>query len=276
MFGRGRWPLEDIPWRTTDDAESEYFSLLVTAMVVENLMRTRAGDAVLGRVYGVLHELAIRARITRRAVKDDPAVRMHAPGVVYQLDGTDALGPPMHWLLSDFAVTLLKRTMGVASIAQSTEMRERLLSLADEIWDHVYRRRCGNGRARDLWDQPGNVFAEAEPGSELPSWYFTERVVEFLVAAAKATEAGPIRSPQLAEIANEMLSEAEHLYDQEQLIWANTSGPLQPTLRAIEGNLQRARLIVRTRPGSAMALISDCLKDLELLALARETAAEAT
>ncbi|MCG5220009.1 SCO2524 family protein [Streptosporangium sp. KLBMP 9127] len=276
MFGRGRWPLEDIPWRTTDDAESDYFSLLVTAMVVENLLRTRASDTVLNRVAGVLDELAIRARITRRAIKDDPTVRMHSPGVIYQLDGSDAIGPSMHWLISDFAITLLKRTMGVASIAQSTQTRERLLSLADEIWVHIHKRRCGNGVGRDLWDQPSNVFADIEPASEVPSWYFTERVVEFLVSAAKTSEADPIRSPMLSDIAGEMLSEAEHLYDQEQLIWATSSGQaLQPKLRSIEGNLQRARAIVRARPGSAMALINESLRDLELLALARENAAGA-
>ena len=32
FFGEERWPLEDIPWRTTDDVESDYFSLLVTAI----------------------------------------------------------------------------------------------------------------------------------------------------------------------------------------------------------------------------------------------------
>ncbi|MEU8266082.1 SCO2524 family protein [Sphaerisporangium sp. NPDC049002] len=275
MYGRGRWPLEDIPWRTTDDVESDYFSLLVTAMVVENLLSTRATDTVLSRVAGILDELAMRARITRRATRDDPPVRMHSPGVVYQLDGSDALGPPMHWLISDFSITLLKRTMGVASIARSTQMRERLLSLADEIWDHISHRRYTKGPATGLWDQPSRVFTDLEPVTDLPSWYFTERAVEFLVSAAKTIETQPIRSPLLADIANEMLSEAEHLYDQEQLIWvAGSRQALQPKLRSIEANLGRARVIIRSRPGSAIALVSECLRDLELLALARENATE--
>lgn len=277
MFGRDRWPLEDIPWRTTDEAESDYFSLLVTAVVVEDLVRNRASDAVLARVAGVLEELAVRARITRRALKDDPAVRMHSPGVAYKLDGSDALGPPMHWLSSDFSVTLLKRTIRVASIAQSTQLRERLLKLADEVWEHVAQRRYRGGVIEGLWDQPANVFVEAEPAGDQPSWYFTERVVECLVAAAKAGGEPPLRSPQLATIATAMLSEAEHLYDQEQLVYSTASGQaLQPQLRRIGVTLHRARDIVRTRPGSAIALVSECLKELALLAQARENAAEGT
>ena len=30
-FGEARWPLEDIPWKTTDGRESDYYSLLVTS-----------------------------------------------------------------------------------------------------------------------------------------------------------------------------------------------------------------------------------------------------
>lgn len=277
MFGRGRWPLEDIPWRATDDIESDYFSLLVTAMVVENLMSSRASDTVLSRVAGVLDELAIRARITRRATVDDSAVTMHAPGLVYQLDDSDALGPQMHWLISDFSITLLKRAIGVASIARSTKMRERLLSLADEVWGHVSGRRHTKGPARGLWDQPANIFTDLVETETRPSWYFTARVVEYLVSAAKAIEAEPIRSPLLTDIAGDLLSEAEHLYDQEQLIWvAGSRQALQPKLRSIEANLGRARVIMRSRPGSAMALVTECLRDLELLSLARENASEGT
>ena len=35
-FGRGgRWPLEDLPWRTTDGRESDYYSVLLTSIVIE-------------------------------------------------------------------------------------------------------------------------------------------------------------------------------------------------------------------------------------------------
>ncbi|MFC4535463.1 SCO2524 family protein [Sphaerisporangium dianthi] len=277
LYGRGRWPLEDIPWRTTDEVESDYFSLLVTAMVVQNLLRGQVSDARLGRVASVLEELAMRGRITRRAIAGDPPVKMHAPGVRFVLDGSDELGPRLDWVVSDFAVTLLKRTITVASLAQSAHMRERLQSLADEIWQHILARRCGDGAADGLWDQPANVFDDVKHKHEEPSWYFTVRVVEFLVSAAKNSEGAPLRSPLLADIASEMLIEAEHLYDQELLIWAVSSGQaIQPKLGSTQARLQRARGILRERPGSAVALISEALRDLEMLAAARENAAEAT
>jgi hypothetical protein len=172
-FGRGTWPLEDIPWRTTDEKESDYYSLGVTAMVVQSLVSSRAADVDLGRVAGVLEELAVRARITRRAVPGDPPVHMHSPGVPVNLQGSDTLGPNLIWVVSDFAITLLKRTMWAASIAQNTRTRERLLHLTDQIWKHIRRRRCENGHARGLWDQPANVFTDIAVHHDEASWYFT-------------------------------------------------------------------------------------------------------
>ncbi|MFD0852350.1 hypothetical protein ACFQ07_08955, partial [Actinomadura adrarensis] len=67
-FGDGRWPLEDIPWRTTDSEESDYFSLLVTTMAIQDLEGRRATDDELRRLGSVLKELAERGRITRRAM----------------------------------------------------------------------------------------------------------------------------------------------------------------------------------------------------------------
>ena len=50
-FGRGgRWPLEDLPWRTTDGRESDYYSVLLTSIVIEgagsdrNVERRRRPD----------------------------------------------------------------------------------------------------------------------------------------------------------------------------------------------------------------------------------------
>ncbi|MEZ0076140.1 SCO2524 family protein [Planotetraspora sp. GP83] len=276
MYGRGTWPLEDIPWKTTDEKESEYYSLGVTAMVVQSLVNSRASDVDLGRVASVLEELAIRARIIRRGVPGDPPVLMHSPGVPVNLRGSEELGPPMIWVVSDFAITLLKRTIWAATIAQNTRTRERLLTLADQIWRHIMQRRCADGAARGLWDQPGNVFTDIEVRHEEPSWYFSERVVEFLVAAALASGESPLRSPQLVEFAFQMLSEAEHLLDQElvtrQLVEGQT---IQPKLRSIQAALQRARLIISDRPATANALINNALLDLERLAVARDSASEA-
>ncbi|KAA9380743.1 hypothetical protein F5972_06460 [Microbispora cellulosiformans] len=275
-YGRGTWPLEDIPWRTSDEEESDYYSLGVTAMVVQSLVNNRSADVNLGRVAGVLEELAIRARITRRAVPGDPPVLMHSPGVLVNLHGSDTLGPHLAWIVSDFAVRLLKRTIWAASIAQSTHTRERLLTLTDEIWRHVALRRHKEGPAAGLWDQPANVFPDVPVQHDQPSWYFSERVVEFLVAAATASGEPPLRSPQLVELAYQMLGEAEHLLDQEMVTRPLVAGQtIQPKLRTIQSALQRARTIISDRPATAQALINDALLDLERLAAARDSASEA-
>ncbi len=74
-FGDGhRWPLEDIPWRTTDEDASDYYTLLVTSLAVKGLARERGSDTELARVGMVLTELANRARITRRPFDNDPAL----------------------------------------------------------------------------------------------------------------------------------------------------------------------------------------------------------
>jgi hypothetical protein len=91
-FGTGRWPLEDIPWCTSDGEESDYFSLLVSSMVVQDLVRRRGSEAELGRVGRVLEDLANRDRINRRPLRDDPALDIHAPGVRLRLRGSEEAG----------------------------------------------------------------------------------------------------------------------------------------------------------------------------------------
>ncbi|GAA4559466.1 SCO2524 family protein [Planotetraspora kaengkrachanensis] len=276
MYGRGTWPLEDIPWKTSDEKESEYYSLVVSAIVVQSLVNNRTGDVDLNRVADVLEELAIRARIIRRAVPGDPPVHLHSPGVQVNLQGSDAVGPPLVWVVSDFAVKLLIRTILAASIAQSTTTRERLLTLADSVWRHLMLRRNNEGPGRGLWDQPGNVYSDIEVRHEEPSWYFTERVAEFLVAAAQASGDSPLRSPELVDLAYQMLSEAEHLLDQELVTRPLIAGQtIQPKLRSIQAALSRARTIITSRPATANALVIDALLDLERLTTARDSASEA-
>jgi len=286
-FGTGRWPLEDIPWRTTDGKESDYYSLGVTAVVVQYMVKTRAADVDLGRVANVLEELARSARITRRPVESDTsAVALHHPGVRMALLGTDELsgkengaerGEPMLWPVSDFAITLLKRTVWVSSITQSTRTRERLQNLADKIWEHVEERRFVNGDYKGLWDNPAGAFDEiADPPAQV-SWYFTERVIEFLVSVARATREPPLRSQQLVDFTGDLLAEAEHLLNHEQFIRPVQSAQTgeRAGLNRIRSSLQRAREIMGERPASALSLINDALLELDRLAAARDDAAEA-
>jgi hypothetical protein len=270
-FGGGRWPLEDLPWRTTDEVESDYSTLLVTSIMVQALASRSAPDVELIRVGRLLEDLATRARITRRPLAGDPALQLHSPGITVSLGGSEAVGgPKLNWVMSDFSPQLLKRTMRVAGLLTETEHRSVLLDLADRIWDHLLQRRHKNGAANLLWDQPSDVYAEIKPDESLVSWYFTERVVESLVAAALVVAQPPLRSPRLGSYASELLIEAEHLFDRELLMVSAEAGPAMSTaLQTARTTLRRAREIMSDRPGSAAVLASDVLRELDRLAAAR-------
>ncbi|MCW2914975.1 MAG: hypothetical protein JWN52_3043 [Actinomycetia bacterium] len=277
-FGRNTWPLEDIPWRTTDGKESDYYSLLVSSMVVQNFFNRRATDAELRRVGNILEELAERGRITRRATSNDPAISLHAPGVEIDLIGSEDLGGPrLSWQVSDFAAILLKRTIALATMARGTDLRDAVLSLADDIWDHVERRRIQSGKARNLWDQPSNRFTEVKEHHDRQSWYYTERVVECLVVAAQLVGSNPLRSARLTEHALDLVNEAEHLFDNELLNGSSEAGPaMRDNLQRVQASLVRARELLQVRPGTAAVLASEVLRELDGLNVARRDATGAS
>jgi hypothetical protein len=274
-FGTGRWPLEDIPWRTSDEQESEYFSLLVSSMVVQDLVRRRGSDAELARVGRVLEDLANRGRIKQRPLRDDPALVLHHPGVRLRLRGSEEAGDqPMSWLVSNFAPLLLKRTFAIAELVRDIDLRGNLLNLADNVWDHLLLRRLNDGPGQDLWDQPGGAFDQLNTHHELQSWYYTERVVECLVAAANVVSRAPLHSTRLTEVATDLLFEADHLFDRELLSGSEDAGPsVRAVLQKVRANLQRARAILNDRPGSAAVLANEVLRDLDRLAAARQDVA---
>ncbi|MFE1878437.1 SCO2524 family protein [Streptomyces diastatochromogenes] len=179
-FDSDRWPLEDIPWRTTgQELESEYFSLSVAAILVHDLMRRRATDEDLARTVSVMERLAERGRITSRMTRDDPMVhRLHNVGVRLPLPGGERLGPPMTWSLTDFSAQLLKRTIQLCTLSRNLDSHDRLLGLAEEVFDHLWCRRIGEGEGTGLWDDVHGAY----PGAEIPerrvpvSWTITERV----------------------------------------------------------------------------------------------------
>lgn len=276
-FGDGhRWPLEDIPWRTTDGDASDYFSLLVTSLTVKELAQERGSDTELFRVGNVLEELANRARITRRPVDDDTSLTLHDPGVRFRLAGSEQHGDVrLGWLVSEFSALLLQRTSLIAGLLSDSERRGALLNLADRIWDHLLRRRV-DGSGRRLWDQPSQAFEQLTSRYEGVSWYYTERVVQALVATVTMLKRAPLRSQPLIEVAQELLAEAEHLYDVELLGGAAEAGPkMQQTLRIMQVHLTRAREVVLDRPGTAIALTQEVLRMLDELAAARRDVVEA-
>jgi hypothetical protein len=273
-FGDAHWPVEDIPWRTNDGQESDYFSLLVTAIAVPDLIRRRVPDADLRRIARVLDDLAGRSRITRRPLIPDAAIEMHSPGLKLTLTGGEALGPQMSWLITDFPALLLKRVVGISGLARSTDLRDYVVRIADSVWEHLLRRRMSGGPGAGLWDQAQNAFSEVELVHELPSWYFTERVVECLVQTSVVLSAPPLRSDVLIDIAMDVLNEADHLYDHEMLNGSPETPQLRSDLKRMDSTLIRARNIVNERPASAIALANTVLQELDLLIAARQDAAE--
>jgi hypothetical protein len=273
-FGAGgprRWPVEDMPWRTVDRYESDFFTLLVTSISARDLGGRRDIDIDLARLAGVLAELAERSRITRRAFETDQAVLVHHPGVSIVLEGTEEFGPQLKWVATDFAPLLLKRVVSTAGLTSDLRLRGQLLGLADDIWEHIETRRIEDGPARSLWDQPARVFQKFSDRFDRPSWHHTLRVAESLTLAARLVATHPPRSEQLADFAYDLLAEAEHLFDQELLLAPERADlPLRAKLELNRDRLRRCREIVTDRPASATALVFDVLRDLDQLSAARQ------
>ncbi|MCI3269790.1 SCO2524 family protein [Streptomyces cylindrosporus] len=274
-FGADRWPLEDIPWRVTNQKlESEYFSLSVASLVVHDLIRSRAGDEELARTAEVLWRLAERGRINSPLTRDDRSLELHSPGVVLPLEGSESLGPQLRWTVTDFSAHLLKRTVQLAAFSGNIATQNRLLELAEDTFEHLWQRRIEDGEGADLWDDVQAVFPVA-PKREGPlSWSMTERLTECMVAAYNFYAREPVRSPQLGTYATALISEATHRFGKEQMTSVvATDSDLAKSLRTIEIRLRRARELVRRQPGTASALAMSVLVELDTLAQARGAAA---
>ncbi|WP_354641937.1 SCO2524 family protein [Kitasatospora camelliae] len=273
-FDDEAWPLEDIPWRTTDQQESAYFSLLVASILVQDLVRRKATDDDLTRTVAVMEELALRSRTTRRMAVNDGALRLHVPGVELTLLGSERIGPLLRWSVSDFSAQLLKRSLQLSGLSRNIGSHDRLVRLSEKIMDHLWARRIGTGTGEKLWDDITGVYPEIGERPSTLSWNLTERVVECLVAASGVVGQTPIRSVRLIEVATDLLSEADHLLDME-LMQLSSGGfsSVRSTLQQAEVQLQRARRIVRDRPGTACALALQVLATLDELVTARRAAA---
>jgi hypothetical protein len=272
-FGSARWPLEDLPWRTTDGVEFDYYSLLVSGMVVQNMVAVRATNADLTRVAGVLDELANRSRITRRSSEREPALEVHHPGLRFVLEGSESVGGPrLAWTVADISPLLLKRSLHLASLLSDGTSRSRLLDLSDELWKHLQDRLIADGSPHGLWDQPSGAFPQLDVTFTEASWYYTKRVVDCLVTAARVINEPPLRSEALAQLAAELLNEADHLYDRERLNGSTYGGhSLREELKQIGVELERARTVRRERPGVAVAVTQEVLRRLDHLSAARRT-----
>ncbi|MFI5915459.1 SCO2524 family protein [Dactylosporangium sp. NPDC051541] len=272
-FGDGRWPLEDIPWTTTDGSSSDYLSLLVASIVALDLTNNPTSEGDTARVAAVLQELAQRARITRRpTTAQDPAIRLHSPGYAFQLEGSELVGagPRLQWLLTDFSTQLLRQILRTALLAGTVQTRADLTELADNVWEqHLRPRRLGG-----LWDRPEAIFPGLSASDPRPSWYYTERVVNCVVSAIALIRSDPLPSPELIEQAKHLLAEADHVFDRE-LIRVVDAGPsMHLELQDVEETLRRANELVARRPGTAKSLAEQVLVTLDRISAARLDGAE--
>ncbi|MFJ3617373.1 SCO2524 family protein [Streptomyces iakyrus] len=257
-FGAARWPLEDLPWRTTGLCmESEYLSLTVAAVLVHDLVRRNATDDDLTRTVALMERLADHGRVTSRMTAHDPARWLHDPGVTMPLAGSERSGSLLEWRAPDFSAQLLKRSLQLAALSQDISTQDRLLRLAEQVFEHLWRRRVKEGEGEGLWAVGPNL-----------SWGITERVIECLVAAGKLYVRPPIRSRDVARLATDMLGEAARLLGEEQLA-APADGSQQRSLCTIGNRLDRARGLLESRPATAFAVVLAVLEELHAMAWAR-------
>ena len=278
IFGRGgRWPLEDLPWRTTDGSESDYYSVLLTSIVIEGAGSERIVSADIARIGTLLEELANRGRVTRRPTANDSGIDLHIPGMFLRLNGSEkvAEGPQLQWTVATYTLLVLKRVLRVAELLTDSSARTRVLDLADLIWSHVEVRRIEAGDGRGLWDEPTQVFLGTPHAPYgLPSWYKTERVIEALVGAANVTQRPPAPADGLVASASQLLAEAEHLFDLERLRGTNDTGEqMRESFQVVGTKLRRARALLRNRPGTASVLAQDVLRELDTVDAARQDTA---
>jgi hypothetical protein len=274
-FDPERWPLEDIPWRTSDGEESDYYSLLVMSVLIKDLVARVATDADLVKAVGILQELAVRGRITRRMTAHDPQVALHFPGVMHGLNGSEhAVGQRLALFTADYAPLLIKRSLQAAQLTDNVEAREALMTIAESAMDHLADRRLDrDGYAVELWDDVSHFPGLEHLSFERPSWYLTERVVEALVATASTFEQEPPRSSRMYEHLLRLLNEADHVYNQELMrVNVNDRGQLRDRLDEIGQNIKRAREIRYRRTSTAIALAERALRLLDALEEAREDA----
>jgi predicted nucleic acid-binding Zn-ribbon protein len=177
------WPLEDIPWNTVDGEESDYFSLLVCALVIQEFQQRNVDQYDMRRLEPLMSELADRARIIHRPQGSDLAVSMHAPGMLILMDTDVPVQTRFGWRAADFAPVLLKCAARLAMIADDPAVRDKLVDLATGIWNHLQDRLITAEFGLCIWDNPSRVFPSLSPTDGAVSWPLTSQIVDALVTA---------------------------------------------------------------------------------------------
>ena len=266
---KGKWALEAIPWRTADGSASIQWSLYVYGLALrDHLARRRANTpSELTRLISLLEELAERGRLTRipvdnsvpKAVSEqlqtaegtaenllvqaqrDPALTLHWPGLELTLG--DIQDRPIYVMpIYDFAPQLLKRAAILLGNTSELDLRDRLRTLIDAVWDeHLKHRSNTDNRATEkYWDFPDNAYSAFETyggaailigdkiegtrktTKRVASWYVTQRVTEAMVALSHAT--GKRQRGRLTTFESFLKELSDHLINDIDILIAR-SGP---------------------------------------------------
>lgn len=263
-FSDRRRPLEDIPWRIPGQGpESEHHSLSVAGIVVHDLLRRRAVHRHdVPRTVTVLERLADRARITSRAVRHDPALALHDPGVTLPLTGSERSGPLLGWRTDDFSAQLLRRTLALAARAEDSAARDRLLSLAEQTYAHLWERWRNRGGAVSLREGRTADHPDVPGTDRLPLWQLTSDLTDGLVAAASLYRQPVLTSLRLEEPARDLLTEATGLWERLHVDML-VDGKTGQQLSRIRDRLDHARALIHERPATALAVAMEVLRELD-------------
>lgn len=226
----GRWALEALPWRTTDKDASLQWSLYVYGLALREHLAGRQATtpSELSRLISLLEELAERGRLTRAPVDNlvpkevsgkleqsylkiaqrDPALSLHWPGLELSLEDNEKRSiytMPIY----DYAPQLLKRAAILLRNTTDLDLRDRLRTLIDRVWDEHLKLRANKAAKATpkYWDFPAEAYSafrryesaviSAGKSGEIiedsrkvtqrvASWYVTQRVTEALVALSHA------------------------------------------------------------------------------------------
>ena len=193
IFNPDTWALEILPWRTADGDASIQWSLYVFGLLLRDIITRKRSTTPheLERLVDVLEELAQQGRLTRPPVNvpisnafekkvpredyhdatRDPGLSLHWPGTQLALqapDKTTYFTLPIY----DFAPQLLKRAALLLGNTAEPEIRHRLRSLVDSVWDlHIEKRsrlalkggEQGHRADHNFWDFPSNPYASFAP-----------------------------------------------------------------------------------------------------------------
>jgi hypothetical protein len=280
------WPVVSfVPWAPSDTdptnpkQASEYWNLYLLRIFGEDLP-SRTQDVE--KLIQLLRKLADAGRITRKPFppKTDPAIGLlHAPGFRLSLLGKDRgnrADVEFQWDIYDFAPQLLKVCGHALLRASETRQREELSKLAAEIWEHLDRRADEGGGSGMFegtsWDRikggfPSYDFALAGSKEPLPgtpnkvgSWYFTERIVEALVAVAAAQAVQPDASTELRSVCISLVNQLEYRLQRPD---RRQSSEIETKERSeLLNSVQEARGCLDNEPDRAFGILTGVAQDI--------------